>query len=183
MLNYEAYDDNQLIELAQSGDQASFNALYDRYFSTVYNRVRYTIPTADVEDVTQEIFIAVMRSLPSFQGRSKFSTWLRTLVNRQVAGYYRSRERKVEEAQIMDGQQFPQSGYAGDQKHAEQIAIRKALQGLPPHYQEVLLLRFTEGLKFKEIAVVMKQNPEAIKSLFRRAVSALRGQLEEKHDA
>jgi RNA polymerase sigma-70 factor (ECF subfamily) len=183
MLNYEAYEDSHLIELAQRGDQASFNALYDRYFSTVYNRVRYTIPDADVDDVTQEIFIAVMRSLHGFQGRSKFSTWLRTLVNRQVAGYYRSRERKVDETPILDGQQFSQSGYAGDQKHTERITIRRALQHLPPHYQEILLLRFAEGLKFREIAIATKQNPEAVKSLFRRAVATLRSQLDDGYDA
>lgn len=183
MLNYEAYEDSHLIELAQSGDQASFNALYDRYFSTVYNRVRYKIPDADVDDVTQEIFVAVLKSLPSFQGRSKFSTWLRTLINRQVAGYYRSRERKVDEAPIADGQEFSQSGYAGDKKHTERIAIRRALQHLPPHYQDVLLLRFAEGLKFREIATEMKQNPEAVKSLFRRAVAMLRTELEDDYDA
>lgn len=183
MLNYEAYEDSQLIKLAQSGDQASFNALYDRYFSTVYNRVRYKIPDADVDDVTQEVFIAVLKSLHGFQGRSKFSTWLRTLVNRQVAGYYRSRERKVDEAPLMDTQQFSLGEYVGDKKHAERITIRKAIQHLPQHYQEVLLLRFAEGLKFREIATVMKQDPEAIKSLFRRAVAALRTQLEDNYDA
>jgi len=182
MLNYEAHEDSYLIELAQSGDQASFSALYDRYFSTVYNRVRYTIPDADVDDVTQDVFIAVLKSLSGFQGRSKFSTWLRTLVNRQVAGYYRSRERKVEESPIVDGQQFAQSGYVGDQKHTERIAIRRAIQRLPHHYQEVLLLRFAEGMKFNEIATVMKQNPEAVKSLFRRAVASLRSLLEEDYD-
>ena len=183
MLNYEACDDIYLIELVQSGDQASFDALYDRYFSTVYNRVRYTIPDADVDDVTQEVFIAVMKSLSSFQGRSNFSTWLRTLVNRQVAGYYRKRERKVEEMTILDGQEFPGSGFAGDKQHTERIAIRRAIQRLPQHYQDVLLLRFVDGLKFREIAIVLKQNPEAVKSLFRRAVDTLRTQLEENYDA
>ena len=183
MLNYEAYDDNHLIDLVQSGDQASFNALYDRYFSTVYKRVRYKIPDRDVDDVTQEIFITVLKSLPSFQGRSQFSTWLRTLVNRQIANYYRTRERKVEEEPIYDGQVFPKDGHAGDDKHTERIAIRKALQELPQHYQEVILLRFAEGLKFAEISDVLKQNPEAVKSLFRRAVASLRSELEKDYDA
>ena len=183
MLNYAAYDDNRLVELAQSGDQASFNALYDRHFSAVYNRVRYTIPEHDVDDVTQEVFIAVLKSLHSFQGRSKFSTWLRTLTNRQVAGYYRIRERKVKEELFPEGVQFSQDGFAGDTKHNERIAIRKALQGLPQHYQEVILLRFAEGLKFTEISDVLMQNPEAVKSLFRRAIASLRTELEKDYDA
>ena len=183
MLNYEAYDDVHLVKLAQSGDQASFNVLYDRHFSAVYNRVRYKIPDADVDDVTQDIFIAVLRSLHNFHGRSQFSTWIRAIVNRQIAGYYRSRERHVDEVAVIDGMQFPESDFTGDQKHTERIAIRRAMQHLPNHYQEVLLLRFAEGLKFKEIAGVLEQNPEAVKSLFRRAMAMLRTELEDQYDA
>ncbi len=183
MLNYEAYDDMHLIQLAKSGDQTSFNALYDRYFSTVYNRVRYTIPEQDVDDVTQEVFIAVLKSISGFQGRAKFSTWLRTLINRQVASYYRNRERKVKEEPILDANLFTQNGYTGDSKHDERIAIRAAIKSLPSHYQEIILLRFAEGLRFAEISVVLKQNPEATKSLFRRAIASLRTQLEKKYDA
>ena len=57
----------------------------------MYKRVRFVIPEEDVEDITQEIFIAVMKSLKSFRYEARFSTWLRTLVNRQVADYYRRR--------------------------------------------------------------------------------------------
>ena len=183
MLNYEAYDDMHLIELAQNGDQTSFNALYDRYFSTVYNRVRYTIPEQDVDDVTQEVFIAMLKSLSSFQGRSKFSTWLRTLINRQVAGYYRSREHKIKEEPMLEGNHLSQNSFAGDIKHNERISIRAAIKELPSHYQEVILLRFAEGLQFAEISDELKQNPEAVKSLFRRAIATLRTQLEKDYDA
>jgi RNA polymerase sigma-70 factor (ECF subfamily) len=183
MLNYEAYDDKHLIQLMQSGDQESFNTLYDRYFSVVYKRVRYTIPDADVDDVTQEVFIAVLKSLPKFEGRSQFSTWLRTLINRQVANYYRQRERKIKESSIKEFDQFSEAHYAGDNKHDERIAMRKALKQLPPHYKEVILLRFAEGLSFKEVSSVLGQNPEAVKSLFRRAIAALRNNLKNNHDA
>ena len=97
MINYEAYNDKRLIDLVQRGDQEAFNMLYSRHFQAVYQRVRYTIPDTDVDDLTQDIFIAVMRSIASFEGRAKFSTWLRTLINRHVADYYRKRERKLEE--------------------------------------------------------------------------------------
>lgn len=183
MLKYEAYGDKRLVKLAQSGDQEAFNALYDRHFSAVYQRVRYTIPEADVDDLTQDIFITVLKALPSFEGRSQFRTWLRTLINRQVANYYRQRERKVKERAFNEAEEFPQIGYAGDTKHNERIAIRKALKELPDHYQEVILLRFAEGLSFKEVAATVEQNPEAVKSLFRRAIIALRKNLNEEHDA
>ncbi len=62
--------------------------------STKYiNRVKSKVPPPYVEDVTQEVFIAVIRSLHRFEQRSRFSTWLYTIVNRQIADFYRQRSR------------------------------------------------------------------------------------------
>ena len=180
MLDYKAYRDKRLVELVQTGDQEAFNALYDRHFSAVYKRVRYTIPETDVDDLTQDIFINVLRSLPNFEGRSQFRTWLRTLINRQVANYYRQRERKIQGNCIEEIGEFAEAYYVGDAKHNERIAIRNALKKLPHHYQEVILLRFAEGLSFKEIAEVLGQNHEAVKSLFRRAIATLRNNIDKK---
>lgn len=183
MMNYQAYNDNGLIDLVQRGDKEAFNMLYSRHFPAVYQRVRYTIPDSDVDDVTQEIFIAVIRSIASFEGRAKFSTWLRTLINRQVADYYRKRERKLEEANLDDFELFSQGDSVGSRQHDERITMRRALKQIPIDYQEVILLRFAEGLRFKEIAKVLDKNPEAVKSLFRRAIAALKITLETDYDA
>ena len=83
--------DEDLIRAAQAGGEEAFDLLYERYFPLVFKRVRYVIPEDDIEDVTQDIFIAVIRSLKNFRYEARFSTWLRTLVNRQVADYYRGR--------------------------------------------------------------------------------------------
>ena len=60
----------------------------------------------------------------------------------------------------------------------ERIYIQRALQKLPENYQEVVLLRFAEDLQFNEIAEILGQNLEATKSLFRRAIAALRNHLD-----
>src|SRR5512137_724213 len=82
-------EENELLLSAKEGSLEAFTRLYEIYFPMVFRRVNYLVPHQDVEDVTQEIFIATMRSLKGFRGESKFSTWLRTLTNRQVAEYYR----------------------------------------------------------------------------------------------
>ena len=71
------------------GTQDAFVLLYERYFPTVFARVRFKVPESDVEDVTQEIFIAMLKSLGSFKGQSKFSTWIWTITNRKIVDYYR----------------------------------------------------------------------------------------------
>ena len=178
MVNYQTRSDKRLIDLIQRGDKEAFNTLYNRHFPAVYKRVRYTIPYNDVDDVTQEIFIAVMHSLSKFEGRAKFSTWLRTIINRQVADYYRKRQRKVEEVALSDFELPSKKEGVGSRQHDERITMRRALKKLPTDYQEIILLRFAEGLRFKEIANVLDKHPEAVKSLFRRAILALKTILE-----
>jgi RNA polymerase sigma-70 factor, ECF subfamily len=60
----------------------------------------------------------------------------------------------------------------------ERVFIQGALSKLPDNYREIILLRFAEDLQFNEIAELMDQNLEATKSLFRRAISALRNHLD-----
>ena len=81
--------DSALVRLAQQGNRDAFSGLYERYLPMVYKRVRYAVPERDVEDVTQDIFMAVLRSLKGFKGDALFSTWLRTLTKRRIADYYR----------------------------------------------------------------------------------------------
>jgi RNA polymerase sigma factor (sigma-70 family) len=179
--------DEELIRMAQQGSLEAFTHLYERYLPMVYNRVRYVVPEQDVEDVTQEIFIAVLKSLKGFKSKAKFSTWLRTLTNRRVADYYR--KRGPVESQLVEGttgvmpHPQPAAGARIATAHLdERIMLRGALSRLPDQYQDILLLRFAEGLKFHEIAGVYGHSLEATKSLFRRAISALRKEMGERND-
>lgn len=171
--------DAELIRKIVHGHLDSFTVLYERHLPSVYNRVRYRIPESDVEDVTQEVFITALRSLKSFQGNAQFSTWLRTLTNRRVADFYRSKEVANTQSEPLRGDgeslRIEMLSVAGKNSISDdRIVLREALLELPEHYQEILLLRFAEGLKFREIAKTMGQSLEATKSLYRRAMDALR---------
>ena len=171
--------DEVLIRQFKEGSHEAFAALYHRHLPNVFRRVRYVIPENDVEDVTQEVFIAASKSLASFRGDSQFGTWLRTLTNYKVTEFYRKRTRKQEPllAPLSEASGRTEGGTSKSME--ERIFIQRALQKLPENYREVLLLRFVEDLQFNEIAELTNQNLEATKSLFRRAISALRNLLEE----
>ncbi len=176
--------DEELVRRAKDGSLDAFTSLYERYLPIVHRWVSYRTPELDVEDVTQEIFIAVMRSLKNFRGESLFSTWLRTLVQRHIADYYRQRKAgngsisMDDDAVDVERSLKLSSGYnPGDVD--DRIIIRQALRKLPERYCEIILLRFVDGLQFKDIADVQGQSLEATKSLFRRAVSALQKHLDE----
>jgi len=180
--------DEELVRQANLGELEAFSALYHRYLHMVYNRVRYRIPVSDVEDVTQEVFVSVLRSLQTFDGDSKFSTWLRTLTNRRIADYYRKRnedqvELGVDVSEINPGSIKGNLAVASKTSAAEaRIVVQRGLNALPEHYREVIVLRFAEGLKFREIAIYRGESLEATKSLFRRAIEFLRDLMEEPPD-
>lgn len=187
MVNPTHTSDEELIRAAQGGRVEAFDLLYQRYFPVVYKRVRYVVPQDEVEDVTQEIFIAVAHSLKSFRYEARFSTWLRTLVNRQVADYYRERKPASlsldgagahDQEYLLEVEAHPlKDGLAGTD---DQIILRQALQKLSPHYREIILLRFADGLRFEEIARLQCQSLEATKSLFRRAIASLQGLIQDE---
>ncbi|MGQ9907658.1 MAG: RNA polymerase sigma factor [Candidatus Flexifilum sp.] len=171
--------DEQLARKAQLGNREAFQALYQRYLQRVYNRVRSKVPPQDVEDVTQEIFIAVVRSLDSYEQRSRFNTWLYTIVNRQIADFYRRRQRSPRSVVELDDDGAKEIPVPADVEGTEQrVVLQRALQALPEHYQEIILLRFVDGLTFAEIAEQRGQSLEAVKSLYRRAIQAIRDRLD-----
>jgi RNA polymerase sigma-70 factor (ECF subfamily) len=136
----------------------------------------------DVEDVTQDVFLAVLCSLPNFRGEAQFTTWLRSLTDHKVAEYYRRRFRKIETMQV----DFIHAEECSDESSMssldDRIVFQAALNILPKQYCEVIILRFAEEMPFNEIACQIKKNPEATKSLFRRAISALRGKIDAKDE-
>jgi len=89
-----AAEERALVESAKRGSTAAFEALYRNHVGKVYGLcLRMTAHRATAEDCTQDAFIQAWRSLPSFQGRSAFGTWLhRIAVNAVLAQGRRARE-------------------------------------------------------------------------------------------
>lgn len=173
--------DELLARQAQQGDKEAFFTLYNRYLNKVYNRVKSKIPEQEAEDVTQDVFFAVSRSLNSYKQEARFNTWLYTIVNRQIADFYRRRSRRGNateaEVDLESGERVatPFDSTEIDRK----LVMRRALDNVPEHYQEIILMRFADGLTFNEIAEQRDQSLEAIKSLYRRAIQAVRSEMGE----
>ena len=176
---HQEASDEILIQQFKNGSQDAFDSLYQRHLPGVYKRVRCVIPENDVEDVTQDVFIAALKSLSSFRGDSQFRTWLRTLTNHKVAEFYRRRSRKQEPLLAPLSEASGRTEGATSKVLEERIFMQNALQKLPENYREIILLRFVEDMQFNEIAKHTNQNIEASKSLFRRAIAALRSHLDE----
>ena len=165
----DSLTDQALAEMAKDGDRRAFDVLCNRHLPSVYNRLRALLPPEAVEDMTQEVFVAALQGLSQFRGQSSFRTWIAGIVRHKVADYYRKRNRQPEVVPLQDGTDTTEDTNAWE----EHTLVRLALQRLPAHYQEVLLLRFAEGMPFRQIANVLDISLEATKSRYRRAVTAL----------
>jgi RNA polymerase sigma-70 factor, ECF subfamily len=169
--------ERKLVETAQQGDQAAFGELYDHYLTKVYRRVYSLVPETDAEDVTQEIFISVARSLGSFRGGSSFSTWLYRIVKRRVADYYRKRERQVEQVDLEKADNTPDENILGNT--ADVLLLQQALRALPESHREIIMLRLAEGLPFQEVADRLNIKLGAAKLRFYRSIEACKSKIAE----
>lgn len=151
-------DLDALIARAQEGDTDAFRQIFVRHRGDV-TRIVYRMlgPSADVEDVVQDVFLNVYRSLPSFRGDAKFSTWLYRLatnVTRMHLRRGRSRPRFADvEVPEAPRDSSPPDGPDVQIERAERVrALYRLLDTLSEKKREVLVLHDLEGVPAKEIA-------------------------------
>ena len=181
-MSLSASSDEELAHLTKMGRQEAFDLLYERLLPSVYARVRFKIPEPDVDDVTQEIFIAVLKSLSNFRGQAKFRTWIRTITNRKIADYHRSKQPDCTDEQDYEYvfREIHENHRETQTKQDNLDSLQHGLSKLPQSYQDILLMRFVDNMPFNEISRQNGQSLEATKSLFRRAIAALSEKIQEE---
>src|SRR3979411_2029552 len=178
-----------LVRAAKQGDDAAFEELVRRYDRNVFRIAQHiTQNREDAEDVVQDAFLKAYSNLHQFQGQSKFYTWLvRIAVNEALMGLRRRRpermvsldeEVKTEEdslpREVADWSPNPEQQY--NQAELRDILTR-TIQGLPPSFRTVFVLRDKEGLSTEETAEALGLSIPAVKSRLLRARLQLRERL------
>ena len=146
--------DELLVRRAQRGDQKAVDTLLREHYDTVRAVChRIVINKDDADDATQVALIAIVRALPSFDGRSKFSTWVyRIATNAALAEIRRIRRRAVPH----DSQDFASIPAAdGSGAVDAQMDVAAALSRVPEEFRTVLVLRHIADLEYDEIAVIL----------------------------
>ena len=150
-----------LIRRAQDGDPQALRDLFHRYRADVA-RIAFRVlgPSADLEDVVQEAFVQLYRSLASYQGNAKFSTWLYRVVT-NVARMHRRRERSRPQLESASKAQLEQctaapGGPEADVERGERLrALYVHLEALGDRKRTVLVLHDLVGLPASEIAEIV----------------------------
>ncbi len=173
-------DEIALVNRAIEGDAEAFGDLYERYMNQLYRYIYYRIgDTGLSEDFTEAVFLRVWESLPSFDiNRISFKGWLFRVARNLLVDYYRTRKRQHpldEDFDFPDPQQSPEERMIASERKALVIS---ALKEIKQEYQDVLTLRFVNGLSHLETAKVLNRSVGAVRVLQHRALQALDKQLE-----
>ena len=164
--------DQDLIEGIRRSSEADFNTLYDRYFQRVYSfafaRLRNR---ADTEEVVQETFMAVLRSIDAYRGQSTLLCWIYGIAKNNVNNHLRrakSHELRVERAEpgMMLGTASLDTSTPEEQLSLRryQESVQKLLSNVAEWQTEVFWLRHVENLPIGEIALRVRRSNDAVRS-------------------
>src|SRR5205085_3876621 len=179
-----------LVQRAQAGDREALSELVQSQQTYVYSIAMSLMHNpADAADMTQEAFVRLMRSLGTYRGETKFTTWLYRLVTNICLDGLRRRGRPIESLDA------PASTSAGDdaQTAGERLAdsdrwtqpeeeislresadeVRAAIQALPPAQRLALTLHYFEDQRYEDIAETMGLPLNTVKSHIRRGKERL----------
>jgi RNA polymerase sigma-70 factor (ECF subfamily) len=191
--------ENTVIRQAASGDERAFTKLVRAYESMVYNFAFNVCRDEEkATETVQDTFINVYRKLKQFDGRSKFTTWLYSIVVNNCL--MKRRRGKLQRATVSieapegfrDKPLVDEDGHVVQtvpswkdtpldavMNHELKSVMDKAILKLPTDYRIVFLLRDVEGQPAEEVAKILKLSIPAVKSRLRRARMFLREQLHE----
>jgi len=180
--------DFQLIQRIQNGEQQAFTLLVRKYQNRVANILtRYVRNSGDIGDVTQEVFIKVHKSLPSFRGDSAFYTWLYRITVNTAKNYLTSQSRRppasdidAEEADSYDGSDALKEADTPESiLRSEEIkrVIMDTIEQLPAELKSAITLRELEGMSYDEIAKIEDCPIGTVRSRIFRARDAIDKQL------
>ena len=174
--------EGSLVRRAQLGDEAAFAALYQLHKKRVYSVcLQMTKDIADAEDLTQEAFLQVFRSVSSFRGDSAFSTWLYRIAVNTVLMKLRRRKSpplvSLDEPVSAESPSLKRDVGKADPSLSgaiDRIALRRAVEELPAGCRQIFDLHEVEGYQHHEIAQILQCSIGNSKSQLHKAKMKMR---------
>lgn len=174
----ERQRDQLLVQRVISGDQQAFSEVYDAYFPRVYAFTLKRIgDPAEAEDLTQETFVQLYRSLGSFEGRSSLLTWTFGIAHNVCSRYFRHCSRWMvgpKDARELDDRPVE----ATIERRVDAARVLGQCDEVlgsarRPAHQEIFHLRYGQSHSIREIAEKVGKSNEAVKVSLRRSRAVL----------
>jgi RNA polymerase sigma-70 factor (ECF subfamily) len=181
---------DQLIERCLQGDQAAWETIVRQHWRKVFNvAYKFVGKHDEAEDLAQEIFLKLFKSLDTFDRRANFQTWLISVSRNLCIDHYRSvrKERETIDRDVDAGDLSPASSDTGPYaalEHSDRRALlRHALDGLAPTLRSAVMLRDIHELSYQEIAERLDLPEGTVKSRINRGRLELARQIRKIQDS
>ena len=170
--------DEEALERAIQGDTDAFSILYERNVGRIYNYIFYrTGNVHEAEDLTARVFYRALSHMKTYRDEGlPLAAWLYRIAHNLVANWHRDNHRR---------QEVPLDDHLQLQARVEHLetaleinqdkeTLLRLIRKLPEERQQLIILKFVEGLSNAEVGTIMGRSEGAIKSLYHRTLLSLR---------
>ena len=171
--------DEELMLAIAAGDLEAFAQLVARHQRSAWNAAyRFLGNAADAEDVAQEAFLRVLDAADRYRSTTSFGAYLYRIVARLCLDFSRRQKFRVHDElfDVADKNETPDEAFEAREQAA---AVRQSLDMLPPKQKMAVILRYYEGLGYREIAEVLDTTNKGVERLLSRARAKLASHLDE----
>ena len=160
-------EEEELIRSAAAGDRKALEKLVRRYNDRVYSiALTFTRNPERAQDLTQEAWLRILRSLDSFRGDCRFSTWM----YRVTFNLFLNQKRKQDREVLPPRMEEPRARRC---RPDQRLTLQEAVRSLPMPFREVVALRYIGDLSYKEMAAVLEIPLGTVQSRLKRGLKKL----------
>lgn len=174
--------EKKLVKRAQK-DSGAFSELYETNYPKIFGYILKRVAEVQIaQDITSETFLKALKNIKKFRWQNiSFSAWLYRIASNEISNYFRKNKyrpisfEKISEP-ISSSNPSAEIIQAEEQleKHKEFLELQKKISRLSAIYQEVIVLRFFEKKKIREISEILGKSEGTVKSLLHRGLEKLR---------
>ena len=171
-------EDAQIIQQVLQGNDAAIDDLVRRYYDEIFRYiVRMGCSNEEAMDLTQEVFIIMMKSIATYKEQGHFRAWLYKIAHNQTMNVFKRKKREL--VHFINEEK---SGIMTDfsEAVADQAFVEELLKQLPAKQRDVLILKYYHGFKSKEIAKITNSTLPAVKSRLFQALQKLKKYIKEE---
>jgi RNA polymerase sigma-70 factor (ECF subfamily) len=173
-----------LIKGAIQGDADAFGELYKQHMAAIYRYIFFRVGNReDAEDLTEQVFLKAWEALPNYKDKGfPFQSWLYRIAHNSVVDHHR-RQKEILPMPYLENlttKNDPDHTLAHVIMTEENETLAEAVAQLPEIQQQVIILRFIEGLNHKKVADILQKSYGACRTIQYRALAALNRLLSEE---
>jgi|TARA_B110000263_G_scaffold155442_1_gene134964 RNA polymerase sigma factor (sigma-70 family) len=183
-------EEKSLIKNLKAKNEEAFKILVEKYKDLVYSTIIPIIQNIDdADDLTQEVFIQIYKSIKNFKEKSSISTWIYKISISKAYEHLRYKKRKKrfsilvnifrEDDSLIDIPNFHHPGIQLEQKENAKILF-DAIEKLPDNQKKAYILKNIQGLSYKKISDIMEKSVASVESILFRAKNNLKNILGKK---